>query len=88
MQVGKMVNLARVIGLDRDPDDYHAKVEVVTAPNGRKSRHRGSDASHSSSQALPAFTLFESEMRRRMWWDVFYYDLSASLLVPNLMSNI
>lgn len=48
--VGKMVNVARLMGLARDPDEFTC----------------GSTAKYS---------LWEAEMRRRMWWDVFYYDL-------------
>ena len=45
-QVGKMVNIARTMGLDMDPDEFPGK-----------------------------FNLFEAESRRRLWWDIFYYDL-------------
>lgn len=44
--VGKMVNIARVMGLPRDPDEFPRK-----------------------------YSLWEAEMRRRVWWDVFYYDV-------------
>lgn len=43
--VGKMVNIARIMGLSKDPDEFPRK-----------------------------YTLWEAEMRRRVWWDVFYYD--------------
>jgi hypothetical protein len=45
-EVGKMVNIARTMGLDIDPDEFPGK-----------------------------FNLFEGESRRRLWWDIFYYDL-------------
>jgi len=45
-QVGKMVNTARMMGLNMDPDDFPG-----------------------------TYPLFEAETRRRVWWDVFYYDL-------------
>ena len=45
-QVGKMVNTARVMGLNLDPDDFPG-----------------------------TYPLFEAETRRRVWWDVFYYDV-------------
>jgi hypothetical protein len=45
-QVGKMVNTARVMGLNLDPDEFPG-----------------------------TYPLFEAETRRRVWWDVFYYDL-------------
>ncbi|KAI0772943.1 hypothetical protein BD413DRAFT_473675 [Trametes elegans] len=44
--VGKMVNVARMMGLAIDPDEFPG-----------------------------TYNLFEAEMRRRLWWDVFYYDL-------------
>lgn len=45
-QVGKMVNTARTMGLNLDPDEFPG-----------------------------TYPLFEAEARRRVWWDVFYYDL-------------
>ena len=42
-----MINVARMMGLAHDPDDF---------PGGTHS-------------------LFDAEARRRIWWDVFYYDL-------------
>ncbi|KAH9851054.1 hypothetical protein C2E23DRAFT_733557 [Lenzites betulinus] len=44
--VGKMVNVARLMGLAIDPDEFPG-----------------------------TYNLFEAETRRRLWWDVFYYDL-------------
>ncbi|KIO11415.1 hypothetical protein M404DRAFT_128017, partial [Pisolithus tinctorius Marx 270] len=47
--VGKMVNVARTMGLDADPDEFPG-----------------------------TFNLFDAEARRRLWWDIFYYDLFVS----------
>ncbi|KAH7883073.1 hypothetical protein F5I97DRAFT_1901712 [Phlebopus sp. FC_14] len=47
--VGKMINIARTMGLDTDPDEFPGK-----------------------------FNLFDAESRRRLWWDIFYYDLFVS----------
>lgn len=44
--VGKMTNVARMMGLGMDPDEFPGK-----------------------------YSLFEAETRRRIWWDVFCYDL-------------
>lgn len=44
--VGKMINVARMMGLAMDPDEFAG-----------------------------AYSLFEAETRRRIWWDVFYYDM-------------
>lgn len=41
-----MTNVARMMGLSMDPDEFPG-----------------------------TYTLFEAETRRRVWWDVFYYDL-------------
>lgn len=49
-----MVNTARMMGLNLDPDDFPG-----------------------------IYTLFEAETRRRVWWDVFYYDLC----VPNTVTT-
>jgi hypothetical protein len=46
--VGKMVNVARMMGLWVDPSEV--------GQGGR-------------------YGLFESEMRRRIWWDIYFYDL-------------
>ncbi|OCH88727.1 hypothetical protein OBBRIDRAFT_757687 [Obba rivulosa] len=48
--VGKMINVARMMGLAVDPDDFSGGL----------------------------YSLFEAETRRRVWWDVFYYDLFVS----------
>lgn len=44
--VGKMVNVARMMGLAIDPDEFSG-----------------------------TYSLFEAETRRRLWWDIFYYDM-------------
>ncbi|KAI0753333.1 hypothetical protein C8Q80DRAFT_507598 [Daedaleopsis nitida] len=44
--VGKMVNVARMMGLAIDPDEFPG-----------------------------TYNLFEAETRRRVWWEVFYFDL-------------
>lgn len=46
LQVGKMVNIARTMGLDVDPEEFPG-----------------------------TFNLFEAELRRRLWWDISYYDV-------------
>ncbi|KDQ07746.1 hypothetical protein BOTBODRAFT_119559, partial [Botryobasidium botryosum FD-172 SS1] len=49
--LGKLVNVARVMGLNVDPDEHN--------------KH----------------SLFDAEMRRRAWWDLYYYDLFISDLL-------
>jgi hypothetical protein len=44
--VGKMVSVARMMGLASDPDEFPGK-----------------------------YSLYEAEQRRRIWWDVYYYDV-------------
>ena len=55
LKVGKMVNVARMMGLGMDPDEFPG-----------------------------TYNLFEAETRRRVWWDVYYYDLCVivSLFLP------
>lgn len=43
-----MNNVARMMGLSHDPDEFPGK-----------------------------YTLFESEERRRVWWEVYWFDLCA-----------
>jgi hypothetical protein len=45
-KMGKIVNIARMMGLAIDPDEFPGK-----------------------------YSLWEREIRRRVWWDVYYYDL-------------
>ena len=47
-----MVNVARMMGLAMDPDEFPGK-----------------------------YSLFEAETRRRIWWDVFCYDLLVLVLL-------
>ncbi|EIN14590.1 hypothetical protein PUNSTDRAFT_118038 [Punctularia strigosozonata HHB-11173 SS5] len=47
--VGKLVSVARTMGLASDPDEWKGRYGV-----------------------------FEAEMRRRAWWDVYYYDVFVS----------
>lgn len=44
--VGKMINVARMMGLAIDPDEFPG-----------------------------TYSLFEAETRRRIWWDIYYYDM-------------
>ena len=41
-----MVNIARMMGLGMDPDEFPGK-----------------------------YSLFEAEARRRIWWEIYSYDL-------------
>jgi hypothetical protein len=44
--LGKVINIAHMMGLSTDPDEFPGK-----------------------------FSLFEAEQRRRVWWDIYYYDV-------------
>jgi hypothetical protein len=44
--LGKVINIALMMGLSTDPDEFPGK-----------------------------YNLFEAEQRRRVWWDVYYYDV-------------
>ena len=50
--VGKMVNIAQMMGLATDPDEFPGR-----------------------------YTLFDAELRRRVWWDIYYYDVYVSRLL-------
>ena len=47
--VSKMINVARMMGLAVDPDEFPG-----------------------------TYSLFEAETRRRIWWDVVYYDMCVT----------
>lgn len=82
-----MVNIARQIGLTRDPDETSgtpSPLDSTSSQGGRKSKNKANDSPVTSGRLGAEFGLFESEMRRRMWWDVFYYDLYRySPLIPD-----
>lgn len=59
--VGKMVNAARMMGLAVDPDE----LDNSGPGHLRVKKEEGTGK----------LSLFEKEMRRRLWWDVFNYDL-------------
>jgi Fungal specific transcription factor domain len=44
--LGKVINIALMMGLSTDPDEFPGK-----------------------------YNLFEAEQRRRVWWDIYYYDV-------------
>ena len=44
--LGKVINVAHMMGLSTDPDEFPGK-----------------------------YSLFEAEQRRRIWWDIYYYDV-------------
>ncbi|KAI0299381.1 hypothetical protein B0F90DRAFT_614096 [Multifurca ochricompacta] len=47
--LGKVINIAHMMGLSTDPDEFPGK-----------------------------YNIFEAEHRRRVWWDVYYYDVFVS----------
>jgi len=44
--LGKVINVAHMMGLSTDPDEFPGK-----------------------------YNIFEAEQRRRVWWDIYYYDV-------------
>ncbi|KAH9911636.1 Sec63 Brl domain-containing protein [Fomitopsis serialis] len=60
LAVGKMINVARMMGLANEPDKFSG-----------------------------TYSLFDAEARRRVWWDVLYYDLFVSDCMghPSLMPD-
>ncbi|TDL27988.1 hypothetical protein BD410DRAFT_781925 [Rickenella mellea] len=61
--VGEMVNVARMMGLNFDPDDCTGN---------------GATAAKAQAAGMEKFTLFEKEMRRRLWWAIHDMDLYVS----------
>lgn len=60
-----MVNIARQMSMTKDPDEF----------NGSGGPNRKSKAARTEDRALKGFDVFQAEMRRGLWWDIFYYDL-------------
>ncbi|KIJ39201.1 hypothetical protein M422DRAFT_258091 [Sphaerobolus stellatus SS14] len=61
-----MVNVARLMGLGRDPDEFV------------QGGSRGVKEGVVKEEAKGRYTIWKAEMRRRVWWEVFYYDLFKS----------
>jgi len=77
-----MVNITRQMGLASDPDEF---VGGFAGERDAGGRDLGAGGSGSGSEKTVSggkgggegggFSLFEAETRRRIWWDVYYYDL-------------
>lgn len=61
--MGKLVNVARGMGLHLDPDEF--------GDGGGGGGGLGGGAGGGGGK----YSLFDAEARRRAWWDVYYYDL-------------
>ncbi|KAG8920965.1 hypothetical protein FRC02_000523 [Tulasnella sp. 418] len=70
--LGKVVNVARGMGLGVDPDDG-----ILPRSMGRKKKKRKDGATTSIGEPN-GMGIWEKEMRRRVWWDLCYYDLFIS----------
>ncbi|KAK0498745.1 hypothetical protein EDD18DRAFT_1153577 [Armillaria luteobubalina] len=75
--VGKMVNIARRMGLARDPQEIPISSNDL-AGSARKLKNKGNEGDGASSAIRGIANLFDVEMRRRIWWDVLYYDVFVS----------
>ncbi|ESK94773.1 fungal specific transcription [Moniliophthora roreri MCA 2997] len=80
--MGKIVALARQMRLHVDPDEYRSEENASSVPTEGKRKDGKQKARETSlkdqgSSSNP-FTLFDSEMRRRTWWFIMYYDLFVS----------
>ncbi|KIJ39181.1 hypothetical protein M422DRAFT_258072 [Sphaerobolus stellatus SS14] len=64
--IGRMVNVARLMGLGRGPDEFV------------QGGSRGVKEGVVKEEAKGRYTIWKAEMRRRVWWEVFYYDLFIS----------
>ncbi|KAG7095772.1 hypothetical protein E1B28_006477 [Marasmius oreades] len=86
--IGRIVAIARQIGLHIDPDDLgEPSVEGSARRKDKerdgggkfKEKDKGDDVlSCGRKRRKKPFSLFQGEMRRRMWWSVMYYDLLIS----------
>ena len=72
--IGKIVNVARGMGLGIDPDEVTPHGLAGDNPPERAENENDGDDEHGSG-TRGKMTLWEKEMRRRIWWDVCYYDL-------------
>ena len=68
-----MVNIARDLGLAKDPPEVLAS--ALDSFKKARNRTEARDSHHAISN------LFDAEMRRRIWWDIFYYDVYVFSLV-------
>ncbi|KAK0221016.1 hypothetical protein EDD85DRAFT_270114 [Armillaria nabsnona] len=75
--VGKMVNIARRMGLARDPQEIPISSNDLSG-SARKLKNKGNEVDGASSAIRGIANLFDVEMRRRIWWDVLYYDVFVS----------
>lgn len=69
-KIGKMVNVARQVGLNQDPDEG-----AVDSGERSSLRTRSAKSHKLHSEASSPYTPFIAEMRRRIWWDIVCYDL-------------
>ncbi|KAK0205329.1 hypothetical protein DFS33DRAFT_1453618 [Desarmillaria ectypa] len=75
--VGKMVNIARRMGLARDPQEIPISSTDLSG-SARKLKNKGNEVDGASPAIRGIANLFDVEMRRRIWWDVLYYDVFVS----------
>ncbi len=71
-----MVNIARKMGLGKDPHEIPL-LPIDASGSAKKSKNRSEVA---ASQTRAISNLFDAEMRRRVWWDVLYYDVYGDVL--------
>ncbi|KAK1229929.1 hypothetical protein PQX77_007028 [Marasmius sp. AFHP31] len=85
--MGKLVALARQMKLHIDPED---SLECTSDGSTRrkdkdrdgtgkfKEKDRERETDNAGTPRRRPFTLFQGEMRRRVWWTLMYYDLLVS----------
>lgn len=74
-----MVNIARRMGLARDPQEIPMSSNDLSG-SARKLKNKGNEVDGASSAIRGVANLFDVEMRRRIWWDVLYYDVYVTFL--------
>ncbi|KAF8916670.1 hypothetical protein CPB85DRAFT_1216359, partial [Mucidula mucida] len=62
------------MGLGKDPHEIPL-LPIDASGSAKKSKNRSEVA---ASQTRAISNLFDAEMRRRVWWDVLYYDVFVS----------
>ena len=66
--MGHLVNTARMMSLNLDPDDGTEKTGGTTDGTNEPGKNQAEDGESK-------YTLFDKETRRRLWWQIYYYDL-------------
>ncbi|TDL20973.1 hypothetical protein BD410DRAFT_790331 [Rickenella mellea] len=70
--IGSLVNVAKMLGLSRDPDEAPSIVDI------------GGVSGVAEGKRPMAYSPFVGHERRKLWWCVMFYDLCVFVLFPSL----